>query len=133
MTDDQIKRIADAVHDRLMNGPIKKLQGSVEWGGMTRRQIVVGDGKQGPPYPEDLYPDARISNRHLLAAIRDLQAKMPEGLGDAEKRITDKADKAHAQIGKRIDSLAEQIGTVAEAVSTIDSKIDTPTRLDETP
>lgn len=103
MTQDEIGRIADAVHDRLMNGPIKKLQESVEGGGMTRRQIVVGDGKQGPPYPEDLHPDARISNRNLLAAIRSLQAKMPKGLADMEKRITDNADKAHAQIGKRID------------------------------
>lgn len=30
MTNDQIVRIAEAVHDRLMNGPIKKLQESIE-------------------------------------------------------------------------------------------------------
>lgn len=29
MTDDQAVRIANAVHDKLMNGPIKELQGSV--------------------------------------------------------------------------------------------------------
>ena len=29
MTDDQVVRIADAVHDKLMNGPIKELQESV--------------------------------------------------------------------------------------------------------
>lgn len=29
MTDAQVKQIADAVHDRLMNGPIKELQESL--------------------------------------------------------------------------------------------------------
>ena len=76
---------------------------------MTQRQVVIGDGKQGPPYPEDLHPDARISKRNLLAGIRDLQEKMIARLADMEKRITDNADKAHAQIGSRIDSLGDHL------------------------
>ena len=40
--------------------------------------LVVGDGKQGPPYPEDQHPDAEITNRGLLAAIRDLQDRVRE-------------------------------------------------------
>ena len=43
---------------------------------MTRKQIVVGDGKSGRPYPEDLHPNAKITKRGLLAAIRNLQERV---------------------------------------------------------
>ena len=40
------------------------------------KQLVIGDGKEGPPYPEDRYIDLKISKRSLLAAIRDLQQRV---------------------------------------------------------
>ena len=82
---------------------------------MTKKQLVIGDGKQGRPYPEDRWPDARISNRNLLAAIRSIQEKLSEQasmigrLADMEERITDNADKAHAEIGARIDKLGDHL------------------------
>ncbi len=48
-----------------------------------RKQIVIGDG--GPPYPEDLNPDAEITKKSLLAAIRSLQErvrKLEKGIRD---------------------------------------------------
>lgn len=109
--------------------------------GMTRRQIVIGDGKQGPPYPEDLEPNARITNRGLLAAIRkiqedigDLDKRINTDIGNLEKRIKANADKAHTTIGlniarldKKVAKLATEvagIGEIKEIVSATDSKVD---------
>lgn len=55
---------------------------------MTRSQIVIGDGNEGPPYPEDRWPGAEISKKSLLAAIRRLQEKVRKlegAMGGAER------------------------------------------------
>lgn len=41
-----------------------------------RKQLVIGDGKSGPPYPENKYPDAELTKSALLAAIRNLQERV---------------------------------------------------------
>ena len=59
------------------------------------------------------------------------QAKMIGRLADMEKRITDNADKAHAEIGSRIDSLGDHldrmdadIKEVKESVERISNGLD---------
>ena len=49
MMDDQIARIANAVHDRLMNGPLKKLQESLNAIGdqLDRQDADIGGIKKG--------------------------------------------------------------------------------------
>lgn len=108
---------------------------------MTRRQIVIGDGKRGPPYPEDLEPDAEITNRGLLGAIRKIQEdianldkRINTDIGNMEKRIKANADEAHTAIGSNIAKLDKKvaklstevagIGEIKEIVSATDSKVD---------
>ena len=49
MRQDEIGRIAEAVHDRLMNGPIKKLQESLNGIGdqLDRQDADIGGIKKG--------------------------------------------------------------------------------------
>ena len=45
MTDDQIARIANAVHDRLMNGPIKEIRSDIR-GMKADISVLKADMKQ---------------------------------------------------------------------------------------
>lgn len=60
--------------------------------GEQRKQVVIGDGKSGRPYPEEIHPDARITKRALLAAIRSLQEGMQSEIVKSEDRLVEKLE-----------------------------------------
>lgn len=46
---------------------------------MTGKQLVIGDVRgSSRPYAEDRWPDAKIAEKDLLSAIRDLQKRVFE-------------------------------------------------------
>ena len=84
------------------------------------KQIVVGDGKSGPPYPEDRWPDARIEESSLLAAIRRLQERMEKLVPQITDAVDARLDEnALSTIRSEISDLSESVASMAEDVAKI--------------
>ncbi len=84
------------------------------------KQIVVGDGKSGPPYPEDQWPDARIEKTALLAAIRNLQERVQKLVPQITDAVYTKLDEnVLSTIRSEIADLSESVESMAEDVAKI--------------
>lgn len=87
MTDDQVVRIADAVHDKLMNGPIKELQESV-----GELQESVGELQESVGELQGSVGELQGSVGELQESVGELQESVginSEGIASISIKVDD--------------------------------------------